>query len=177
MRDALEFVLPATFGLLFFGVFFGFLGWLRWMRFREMLALADRGYLPADAPNGTNRMLRWSLILIAIGLALSCGILPVAFDSVHAFPALIPGLTMLFVGLAFLLYWLLTGGRDLLAARGNSLPIIRPRPPAAFAPSGPSGDVAFSAADDGPRADANGLDDDMPAGGEDGERTDDRPMR
>ncbi|MFN8423998.1 MAG: hypothetical protein U0470_11690 [Anaerolineae bacterium] len=110
MHDVLEIAVPGTFALLFFGLIFGFLAWLRWMRFRETLALADRGFAPADAPNGTNCMLRWSLILMALGLALSCGILPLAFDSIHAFPALIPGLSMLFLGLAFLLYWLRPAG-------------------------------------------------------------------
>lgn len=160
MRDALEIAVPGTFALLFFGLIFGFLAWLRWMRFRETLALADRGFAPADAPNGTNRMLRWALILMALGLALSCGILPLAFDSIHAFPALIPGLSMLFLGLAFLLYWLVTGGRDQLAARGGALPTLRPRPAPAPSPSAYAADDWAAAGADAGAAEIAGHDDD-----------------
>lgn len=166
MNDMLEILVPGTLALLFFCLIFGFLAWLRWMRFRETLALADRGFAPADASNGTNRMLRWSLILMALGLALSCGILPLAFDSIHAFPALIPGLAMLFLGLAFLLYWLVTGGRDQLAARGGALPTLRPRPPASIAPTPSIADdaPAVAAMDAIAAADGDRAADDAPRG-------------
>ncbi|MBK6768957.1 MAG: hypothetical protein IPG72_08110 [Ardenticatenales bacterium] len=153
MRDVFEFAIPATFMTLFFALVFAFLGWLRWMRFRETIALADRGFAPADAPNGTNRMLRWSLILLALGLALSCGLAPIAIDNLRAFPALIPGLTLLFLGLAFLLYWLVTGGRDHLM-KANATAAVRPIVPPPPAPPAPS----WSAADSPTAA---GSDDDL----------------
>lgn len=178
MRDLLEFLVPATFGILFFGLIFGFLGWLRWMRFREMIALADRGFAPADAPNGTNRTLRWSLILLALGLALSCGLAPVAIDNIRAFPALIPGLTLLFLGLAFLLYWLVTGGRDHLT-KANAAAVdrpIAPPPPAPPAPAWsagpawPSSDVPTGNVASDPAVDPADDDLEMPSAGEDAMR-------
>ena len=126
MRDILEFTVPAVFLLLFFALFLGFFGWLRWMRFRETLALADRGYAPVVSPNGTNRTLRWGLILAAIGLALSCGMAPITFESIDRSPVLIPGLLFLFLGLALLLYWLMTGGRSFLRAQGGLVPLPPP---------------------------------------------------
>lgn len=126
MRDFFEFAVPAVFTLLFFGLIFGFLGWLRWMRFRETLALADRGYAPSAAPNGTNRTLRWGLVLAALGLALSCGMAPLAIDRVQMFPVLIPGFLLLFLGLALLLFWLVTGGRQFLHDRGSLVPLPPP---------------------------------------------------
>ncbi|MCC7021103.1 MAG: hypothetical protein IT332_15180 [Ardenticatenales bacterium] len=154
MYDVFEFAIPATFTVLFFGLVFAFLGWLRWMRFREMIALADRGFAPADAPNGTNRTLRWALILVALGLALSCGLAPVAIDNIRAFPSLIPGLTLLFLGLAFLLYWLVTGGRDHLMKAGGPAAAIRPIAPPPSAPPAP----AWSSDETQPAAAADDFD-------------------
>lgn len=152
MREFLEFAMPAGFLFLFFALFLGFLGWLRWMRFRETLALADRGYAPVTPANGTNRTLRWGLILAAIGLALSCGLAPFAFESIDRSPVLIPGLLCLFLGLALLLFWLMTGGRSFL--RPNSGPV--PLPPPAWPGRG---DAAPDArADAGARAPGAAVD-------------------
>lgn len=150
MRDLFEFIVPAVFTLLFFGLIFGFLGWLRWMRFRETLALADRGYAPSAAPNGTNRTLRWGLVLAALGLALSCGMAPLAIDRIQMFPVLIPGFLLLFLGLALLLYWLVTGGRHHLLDRGALVPL----PPPAWPRRG-DGAPDPSTLADGPAPDAD----------------------
>jgi len=161
MRDIFEFVVPAVFVLLFFALFLGFAGWLRWMRFRETLALADRGYAPVGAPNGTNRTLRWGLILVAIGLALACGMAPFALEALDRSPVLIPGLLFLFVGLALLLYWLLSGGRATILDRSRLTPLPAPVwPPRADAAPLPGAPVHDGAEGAGPHAtdDVTGTD-------------------
>lgn len=114
--EVLEFVVPATFGIVLFGLFFLWLAWMRWMHYRQVIALADRGFGPRDAGEraggATYRSLRWGLLVAATGLALTIGLWPLSAAEFRFFlglsPILLVGLIPLFVGLALVTYWVIT---------------------------------------------------------------------
>lgn len=115
-REVLEFVVPATFGITLFSLLFLWLAWMRWMHYRQVIALADRGFGPRDAGEraggATYRSLRWGLLIAATGLALTLGLWPISAAEFRLFlglsPILLVGLIPLFVGLALVTYWVIT---------------------------------------------------------------------
>ncbi len=92
---------------------FVFFGFLRYMRYKETVALADRGLVaPINGQASGQSMLRWGIITTAIGLALTCGLYPVGWvvDDEFLFrfgPWMLIGLLPTAFGLALLLIaWL-----------------------------------------------------------------------
>lgn len=107
---------------LFFLMFFAFLIVWRYINFRETIALAEKGiYKPersADAranAKGYSTALRWGIICVALGLALSLGLWPLSsvFSQTNQFflgmgPWMLFGFIPLFFGLALILISILT---------------------------------------------------------------------
>ena len=96
-------------------VIFGFIAFLRYMNYRETLALAEKGLTRPErleAKNGKG-LLRWGIIVTALGLALSLGFYLVGFDSavnypLHLGPWMLGGFVPLFLGLGLILSHFLT---------------------------------------------------------------------
>ena len=93
-------------------VIFSFLAFLRYMRYKETIALAEKGLtLPEAKSNKT--ILRWGIVITALGLALTVGLYTIGFSSsnmypFHLGPWMLGGLIPLFLGLGLVLLHYLT---------------------------------------------------------------------
>ena len=93
-------------------VIFGFLAFMRYMNYRETLALAEKGLTKPEArPN--KGLLRWGIIITALGFALTLGLYLVGFSSadkypLHLGPWMLGGFVPLFLGLGLILSHFLT---------------------------------------------------------------------
>jgi hypothetical protein len=96
-------------------VIFSFLGFLRYMNYRETIALAEKGLTRPEhneAKNGKG-LLRWGIIVTALGIALSVGLYPLGFAEgydypLHLGPWMLGGFVPLFLGLGLILLHVLT---------------------------------------------------------------------
>jgi len=93
-------------------VIFGFLAFLRYMSYRETLALAEKGLTKPESKSNKG-MLRWGIIVAALGLALTIGLYFFGFDSaepypLHLGPWMLGGLVPLFLGIGLILIHVLT---------------------------------------------------------------------
>jgi hypothetical protein len=93
-------------------VIFGFLAFLRYMNYRETLALAEKGLTKPEAKPGKG-LLRWGILVTALGLALTMGFYLVGFDSaenypLHLGPWMLGGFVPLFLGIGLILVYYLT---------------------------------------------------------------------
>ena len=88
-------------------VIFGFLAFLRYMNYRETISLAERG-LTRPEPKRGKGLLRWGIVVTALGLALSLGLYPLGFAAGVDYPLrlgpwMLGGLVPLFLGLSLIL--------------------------------------------------------------------------
>ena len=93
-------------------IIFGFIAFLRYMNYKETLALAEKGLTPPESKN-TKGLLRWGIIITALGLALTLGLYPIGFFAgssypLHLGPWMLGGFVPLFLGLALVLLHYLT---------------------------------------------------------------------
>lgn len=93
-------------------VIFGFLAFLRYMNYKETLALAERGLTKPESKSNKN-LLRWGVIITAIGFALTIGLYFIGFDTadnypLHLGPWMLAGFVPLFLGLGLVLLHYLT---------------------------------------------------------------------
>ena len=94
-------------------VIFGFIAFMRYINYRETLGLAERGLARPETKTGSKGLLRWGIIVTALGLALSLGLYFVGFDSaqnypLHLGPWMLGGFVPLFLGLGLILSHFLT---------------------------------------------------------------------
>jgi hypothetical protein len=93
-------------------IIFGFLAFLRYMNYKETLALAEKGLTKPEAKSGKG-LLRWGIVIAALGLALSLGLYPIGFSAgenypLHLGPWMLGGFVPLFLGLGLILLHYLT---------------------------------------------------------------------
>jgi hypothetical protein len=93
-------------------IIFGFLAFLRYMNYRETIALAEKG-LPRPEQKSGGGLLRWGVLITALGLALSIGLYPIGFSTgydypLHLGPWMLGGFVPLFLGLSLILLHVLT---------------------------------------------------------------------
>ena len=89
-----------------------FLAFLRYMNYRETIALAEKG-LTRPEPKTRSGLLRWGILITALGLALTIGLYPIGFSAgydypLHLGPWMLGGLVPLFLGLGLILLHVLT---------------------------------------------------------------------
>jgi hypothetical protein len=103
---------------LFFGtmlaLIFGFFAYLRYLRYKETLALAEKGLL-RPVENGAGKgTLRWGIVITALGIALCLGLYPLGWVTgpnmfpLNFGPWMLVGLIPTFFGLALVLVYALT---------------------------------------------------------------------
>ncbi len=104
--------------LLFFTLVFMFLAFWRFLRYKETIALADRGLVrPSRWGNGRDT-LRWGIVMTALGVALLIGLYPLGATFSHGqFPMnfgpwMLFGLLPAFFGLALILTYVVTREND-----------------------------------------------------------------
>lgn len=106
MNDVFEIFGVGLMTTLLFSVPFAFFAFWRYLRYKETIALAERGLLrPARNRNGNGGRdtLRWGIIITSIGMALSCGLWPIGFHSNFPLglgPWMVVGFIPLFFGVA-----------------------------------------------------------------------------
>lgn len=77
MSDAIEILAVGLSVALVFSLPFAFVAFLRYMRYKERIALAEQGIAPqqpARTTEGVSGLLRWGIIISAVGMALSCAL-------------------------------------------------------------------------------------------------------
>jgi hypothetical protein len=93
-------------------IIFGFLAFLRYMNYRETIALAEKG-LTRPETKSKSGLLRWGIVITALGLALSLGLYPLGYSAgdiypLHLGPWMLGGFVPLFLGLGLILLHVLT---------------------------------------------------------------------
>jgi len=117
---------------------FGTVVLMRWFKHREILALAEKGLLPAQyaqymsASRGRG-LLGWGIALVALGLALMIGLWPIGFVTrpgghaegppypLYFGPWMLGGLIPLFIGLALLITYFVTRKEEASAPEAASV--------------------------------------------------------
>jgi len=93
-------------------IIFGFLAFLRYMNYKETISLAEKGLTRPEQKTGKG-VLRWGILIAALGLALSLGLYPIGFPAgdnypLHLGPWMLGGFVPLFLGLGLILLHFLT---------------------------------------------------------------------
>jgi hypothetical protein len=93
-------------------IVFGFIAFMRYLNYKETLMLAEKG-LPRPEPKAGSGLLRWGILISALGLALSLGLYPIGFSAgndypLHLGPWMLGGFVPLFLGLGLVLLHFLT---------------------------------------------------------------------
>jgi len=114
MTDAIETLAIGLTITMIFSIPFGFFAYIRYLRYKETIALAERGLLrPSESRNGRGTM-RWGVVLTFVGFALVLGLLPVGWFLADADspmilgPWLLVGCLPMFFGMALLVIYALT---------------------------------------------------------------------
>lgn len=62
-----------------FSIPFLFFAFVRYLRYKETIALAERGLLRPERPRRNRDLLRWGIVIMMLGLGVSCGLWPLGF--------------------------------------------------------------------------------------------------
>jgi hypothetical protein len=95
-------------------VIFLFIGYMRYINYKETLALAEKGLVqPGPEQKTTKGLLRWGVVVTALGLAFTLGLYPFGFATgeeypLHLGPWMLIGFLPLFLGLGLVLLHYLT---------------------------------------------------------------------
>ena len=93
-------------------IIFGFLAFMRYMKYKETIALAEKGLAPPETKSG-KALLRWGILITALGFALTVGLYLIGFTSadnypLHLGPWMLGGFVPLFLGIGLILIHVLT---------------------------------------------------------------------
>ena len=93
-------------------IIFGFFAFLRYMNYKETIALAEKGLTKPESKSN-KRLLRWGIVVTAIGFALTIGLYTIGFASadnypLHLGPWMLGGFVPLFLGIGLVLIHYLT---------------------------------------------------------------------
>lgn len=107
MNDFWEIFIPALAVSTIFLIVFGFLAFMRYMRYKETVALAERGLLRSEETRqrSPRRLFNIGIVLFMVGLGFFCTLIPTAFlvDAAEpAFVGIFVGVLPVSVGLAFI---------------------------------------------------------------------------
>ena len=105
-------ILPCLGVVATLAIIFGFLAFLRYMNYKETITLAEKGLTRPEQKNGKG-LLRWGIIITALGIAFTIGLYPIGFASgdefpLHLGPWMLGGFVPLFLGLGMILLHYLT---------------------------------------------------------------------
>lgn len=96
-----------------FAIPFAVFAFVRYLRYKETIALAERGLLRPERPRRNRDLLRWGIVIMMLGLGVSCGLWPLGFLvagndlPLGIGPWLILGILPFFFGLALvIIHWL-----------------------------------------------------------------------
>jgi hypothetical protein len=78
-------ILPCLGAVGSLAIIFGFLAFLRYMNYKETIALAEKGLTKPES-SSNKRLLRWGIVITAIGLALTIGLYLIGFNYASNYP-------------------------------------------------------------------------------------------
>ncbi|MEM7116572.1 MAG: DUF6249 domain-containing protein [Chloroflexota bacterium] len=111
MNDALEVLVPAFAVCMIFAVIFGFFAFVRYLRYKETIALAERGLLRPDRRRRRGRQmsntLRWGIVTFITGIGFTIGLSILDSDIVF------PGIVAMFFGLSLVVVHFLSRGEEI----------------------------------------------------------------
>lgn len=132
MNDALESIGIAIAVAVVFGIPFGFFAFIRYLRYKETIALAERGLLRPVRARRNRDTLRWGIVITTMGLGLMCGMFPIGFMIDGGVASRIPlgfgpwmlvGLLPFFFGVSLLIIYYVNKREDLSYDAENEEPI------------------------------------------------------
>ena len=82
--DILEILIPALAVAIIFVIPFAFFAFVRYLRYKETIALAERGLLRPERRRRNRDTLRWGIVITMLGLGLICGLWPLGFMTVSS---------------------------------------------------------------------------------------------
>lgn len=93
-------------------IIFGFIAFIRYLNYKETLALAEKGLSRPEEKN-SKTLLRWGILVTALGVALTIGLYPIGFFAgdnypLHLGPWMLGGFVPLFLGFGLILLHYLT---------------------------------------------------------------------
>jgi hypothetical protein len=62
-----------------FAIPFAVFAYVRYLRYKETITLAERGLLRPERPRRNRDTLRWGIVIMMLGIGLSCGLWPLGF--------------------------------------------------------------------------------------------------
>lgn len=77
--DVFETLLTVFVILIFFSIPFAVFAFARYLRYKETIALAERGLLRPERKRSNRDTLRWGIVITMVGLGLLCGLWPLGF--------------------------------------------------------------------------------------------------
>ena len=95
-------------------IIFAFLAFLRYMNYKETIALAEKGLTKPEQAKSGKGLLKWGIVITAIGIALSIGLYTIGFVAdentypLRLGPWMLGGFVPLFLGLGLILLHYLT---------------------------------------------------------------------
>ncbi len=108
MNDAIEALAIGLSVTMIFSIPFAFFAFMRYLRYKETIALAERGLLRPQRQNNDRQTTKWGFVISAVGLAFTCGLWPIGFmGDAPKFPLgfgpwMLIGLLPLFFGIALI---------------------------------------------------------------------------
>jgi hypothetical protein len=114
MNDIVPICIAAMFFLVLPLIFFGFFALLRYIRYRETIAMIEKGiYVSRPEPNGKGTLI-WGIVIASLGIALCIGLYPLGWlvapgmFPLNFGPWMLLGLVPAAFGLALIVVYLLT---------------------------------------------------------------------
>lgn len=91
MNDFYEVVVPAITVSFIFLIIFGFFAFMRYLRYKETIALAERGLLrPSRRQRSSGRtMFKWGVLITCVGIGLFCSLTPMSILAESPEPAVV----------------------------------------------------------------------------------------
>ncbi len=132
MSDAFEALFIGLAIAIIFSVPFAFFAYIRYLRYKETIALAERGLLREQERKNGRSTMRWGIVLTFMGLALFLGLLPlgVLIDSDMFFgPWLLLGCLPMFFGFSLLTIYFVSKREGSLPVEDNGQTADDPIPP------------------------------------------------
>jgi hypothetical protein len=115
MNDFFEWFVPCFITLSIFLIIFGFAAFMRYMKYRETVALAEKGLLRQKMTHVNGRdSLRWGIIITSLGLATGLGLCPIGLftgEPEYFVAATFLGLLPTFFGLGLIVIYRVTEGK------------------------------------------------------------------
>ena len=114
MNDAVEALGAGLAIAIVFGIPFGFFAFVRYLRYKETMALAEQGLLRPERSRRSRDTLKWGIVIMMMGLGLTCGVLPLGLlsDDFIIGPWIIIGILPFFFGLSLIMVYLVNKRLD-----------------------------------------------------------------